>query len=114
VRTMFSGRHPRIIVQRVVPSLLGTYANASQTLFPVNFNFSMRSREVMSMSRDFIRSGLLPSGPCPATILVLLSARERILSAAASMPVIVPRYRVDVGLHAVEKQVAHKNVVSSW
>jgi hypothetical protein len=57
---------------------------------------------------------LLPSGPCPATILVLLSARERILSAAASMPVIVPRYRVDVGLHAVEKQVAHKNVVSSW
>ena len=29
--TMFCGRHPRIIVQPAIPSLLGTYANVSQT-----------------------------------------------------------------------------------
>jgi hypothetical protein len=37
---------------------------------------------VSSMSRNFVRSALLPSGPCPGTILVLLPASERILSQA--------------------------------
>jgi hypothetical protein len=30
--TMFSGCHPRIIVSLAIPSLLGTYASASQVL----------------------------------------------------------------------------------
>src|SRR4029077_11422506 len=30
-----------------------------------------------SMSRNLVRSALLPSGPCPGTILVLLSAKGR-------------------------------------
>jgi hypothetical protein len=36
VGTMFSGCHPRIIVPLTIPSLLGTYASASQAFESLN------------------------------------------------------------------------------
>jgi hypothetical protein len=58
--------------------------------FPADFNLSTQSHEVTSMSQYLVRSALLPSGPCPATILVSLLASDRILSATAIVPVILP------------------------
>jgi len=54
------------------------------------FSFCTRSRATTSMSRNLVRSALLPSGPCPGTILVLLSAKGRTLSAATIIPSIFP------------------------
>ena len=39
---MFSGRHPRIIVQPAIPSLFGTYANVSQTFEWLNEAYAQR------------------------------------------------------------------------
>jgi len=62
------------------------------------------------MSRDFVRSALLPSGPCPPTILVSLSASERIVVGGGNHAVdFAARTGVDVGVHTVEKRVAHLN-----
>jgi hypothetical protein len=42
VGTMFCGCHPRIIVQPAIPSLLGTYANASQAFEWLNRAYAWR------------------------------------------------------------------------
>src|SRR5258707_6386399 len=55
-------------------------ANSSADL-PAVFSFCTRSCATTSMSRNLVRSALLPSRPCPGTILVLLSTKVRILSA---------------------------------
>src|SRR5215469_14705280 len=68
----------------------GLLAAISPADLPAVFSFCTRSHATTSMSRNLVRSALLPSGPCPGTILVLLSAKGRILSAATSIPSIVP------------------------
>src|SRR6202789_756508 len=67
-------------------SAKGFCATASSADFPAVFSFSTRPRVMTSMSRNFARFALLPSGPCPATIWVSLSARDRIVPTAAIMP----------------------------
>src|SRR5215467_9870934 len=68
----------------------GLLAAASSADLPAVFSFCTRSRATTSMSRLLVRSPLFPSGPCPGTILVSLSAKDRILSAAASIPLTFP------------------------
>jgi RHS repeat-associated protein len=73
---------------------------------PAVFSVCTRSRATTSMSRNLVRSALLPSGPCPGTILVLLSAKGRTLPAATIIPSIFPPAR-----KAVKKSIAHVNHV---
>src|ERR1700751_5185241 len=68
----------------------GLLAAISPADLPAAFSFCTRSRVTTSISRYLVRSALLPSGPCPGTILVLLSAKVRILSAARIIPLIFP------------------------
>src|ERR1700722_7976180 len=68
----------------------GLLAAISPADLPAVFSFCTRSRATTSMSRNLVRSALLPSGPCPGTNLVLLSAKGRTLSAAAIIPSIFP------------------------
>src|SRR3984957_13164739 len=68
----------------------GLLAAISPAELPAVFSFCTRSRATTSMSRNLVRSALLPSGPCPGTILVLLSAKGRTLSAATIIPLIFP------------------------
>src|SRR5712672_398157 len=68
----------------------GLLAAISPADLPAVFSFCTRSRATTSMSRNLVRSALLPSGPCPGTILVLLSTKVRILSAARIIPLICP------------------------
>ena len=69
----------------------------------------------MSMSQDFVRSGLLPSGPCPATILlgVIVNERESFLGGGNHAVDTAARTGVDVAIHAVEKQVAEQNMLGT-
>jgi hypothetical protein len=71
-------------------SAKGLLAAISSADFPAVFSFWTRSRATTSMSRLLVRSALFPSGPCPGTILVLLSAKDRMLSAATIIPLIFP------------------------
>src|SRR5258708_950669 len=64
----------------------GLLAAISSADLPAVFSFCTRSRHTTSMSRYLVRSAFLPSGPCPGTILVLLSTKVRILSAARIIP----------------------------
>src|SRR5258706_15019095 len=66
----------------------GLLAAISPADLPAVFNFCTRSCATTSMSRNLVRSALLPSGPCPGTILVLLSTKVRILSAARNISLI--------------------------
>src|SRR5258708_19820718 len=68
----------------------GLLAAISPADLPAVFSFCTRSRATTSMSRNLVRSALLPSGPCPGTILVLFSTKVRILSAAGIHSVIFP------------------------
>src|SRR5258707_3033073 len=68
----------------------GLLAAISPADLPAVFSFCTRSRATTSMSRNLVRSALLPSGPCPGTILVLLSTKVRILSAARIIPLVFP------------------------
>src|SRR5258708_7550612 len=74
-------------------------ASRSEKVFPAVFSppdlpaffiFCTRSRATPSMPQNLVRSALLPSGPCPGTILVLLSTKVRILSGARIIPLIFP------------------------
>jgi len=55
---MFSGRHPRIIVQRVIPSLLGTYANVSQAFEWLNRAYAQRDGRLVDTKADPLLRGL--------------------------------------------------------
>src|ERR1700751_2123618 len=68
----------------------GLLAAISPADLPAVFNFCTRSRATTNISRYLVRSALLPSGPCPGTIFVLLSTKGRILSAARIIPLIFP------------------------
>src|ERR1700693_1651488 len=68
----------------------GLLAAISPADLPAVFSFCTRSRATTSLSRNLVRSAVLPSGPCPGTILVLLSAKGRTLSAATIIPSIFP------------------------
>src|SRR5260370_3649338 len=54
----------------------GLLAAISPADLPAVFSFCTRSRATTSMSRNLVRSALLPSGPCPGTILVLLMLHD--------------------------------------
>jgi len=69
--------------------------------------------EVTSMSRDFVRSALLPERAVARNDLgVIVGERENFVGRQAIMPLILPPVPgVDVGVHTVEKRVAHLNHV---
>src|ERR1700723_1852633 len=73
----------------------GLLAAISPADLPAVFSFCTRSRATTSMSRNLVISALLPSGPCPGTIL-LLSAKGRTLSAATIIPSIFPPVRASM------------------
>ena len=52
VGTMFCGRHPRIIVQAAIPSLLGTYADASQAFEWLNRAYAQRDGGLVDIKVD--------------------------------------------------------------
>jgi hypothetical protein len=52
VGTMFSECHPRIIVQPPIPSLLGTYANASQAFEWLNRAYAQRDGGLVDIKVD--------------------------------------------------------------
>jgi hypothetical protein len=68
VGTMFSGCHPRIIVQPAIPSLFGTYANASQAFESLNRAYAQRDGGLVDIKVDpLLRS--LHGGPRYAAFL---------------------------------------------
>src|SRR6202050_4052277 len=64
----------------------GLLAAISPADLPAVFSFCTRSRATTSMSRNLVRSALLPSGPCPGTILVWVSSEGSILSEDKNIP----------------------------
>jgi hypothetical protein len=68
VGTMFSGCHPRIIVQPAIPSLLGAYANASQAFEWLNRAYAQRDGGLVDIKVDpLLRS--LHGDPLHAALL---------------------------------------------
>jgi hypothetical protein len=65
---MFSGRHPRIIVQPAIPSVLGAYANVSQAFEWLNRAYAQRDGGLVDIKVDpLLRS--LRRGPRYAALL---------------------------------------------
>jgi len=91
----------------------GFSATASWADFSRQTSISERdSREVMSMSRDFVRSALLRAAVPRNNLGIIVGERENFVGGGQFMPVILPPVTgVDVGIHAVEKRVTHLNHV---
>src|SRR5579859_8197315 len=66
----------------------------------------MRSRAVTSMSRNCWTSALVPSGPWPGTILVLLSVIENFVVGRDHAVDLSARASIDIGIKPVEANVA--------
>jgi len=85
-----------------VESARGFSATASWADFPLTsiLNTIARGNE---MSRNFVRSALLPSGPCPEQLGVIAASEKNFVD-GGNITVIVPPDPVDVGIHAVKNK----------